>query len=371
LLTFDAHPTAKAAAPEDPLPSLCRHITRVQMPPRRSVPKRAWSTLLSPFPDMALRLASQAMFLNLARLISEEEFDVVQVEGIEMAAFGFLVTVRPPGSRPLLVFDDHNAEYVLQRSAFETDRRDPRRWLGALYSWIQWRKLMRYEARCCRTFDRVVAVSATDADALRALDPSIPVDVIPNGVDTDAYQPHPLPDNPAPTLAFTGKMDFRPNVDAMLWFCDRILPHVIRRIPDVQLNIVGQSPHLRLQPLARDSHVTLTGFVPDVRPHIAEAAVFVVPLRMGGGTRLKVLEAMAMGKAMVSTTLGCEGLEVVSGQEVVLADDEEQFAGEVVALLNDPQRAGALGRRARAFVETRYAWERITPRLENVIRSTW
>lgn len=368
LLTFDAQPADTPTAADDPLPRLCQRITRVQMPPRRSIPKRAWSTLFSPFPDMALRLASEAMSMHLARLIREEEFDVVQVEGIEMAAFGFLVTVKPPGSRPLLVFDDHNAEYVLQHSAYETDRRDPRRWPGALYSRIQWRKLTRYEARCCRTFDRVVAVSDTDAAALRTLEPTVMVDVIPNGVDTAAYQPRPLPDDPAPTLVFTGKMDFRPNVDAMLWFCNHILPHVTSRAPDTRLMIVGQSPHPRLQPLARDPRVTLTGYVPDVRPLIAEAAVFVVPLRMGGGTRLKVLEAMAMGKAIVSTTLGCEGLDVVPGQEVVLADDEEQFADEVVALLNDPLRAGALGRRARAFVETRYAWDSITPLLEDVIR---
>jgi glycosyltransferase involved in cell wall biosynthesis len=265
----------------------------------------------------------------------------------------------------LAVFDDHNAEVVLQQRAFETDARQPRRWVGALYSLIQWKKLRRYEARVCRAFDRVVAVSPADAQALQRLVPGLEVSVVLNGVDTELYRAQPL--EPAPeALVFTGKMDFRPNVDAVLWFCQEILPRIWRERASVHFTIVGRDPHPRVQALARDPRIRVTGYVEDVRPYIAGAAVYVVPLRMGGGTRLKVLEAMAMGQAIVSTTLGCEGIALTPGREAVLADTAQEFARRVVELLGDEERRRSLGRWARRLVEAHYDWRVIVPRLEQV-----
>jgi sugar transferase (PEP-CTERM/EpsH1 system associated) len=370
LATFDAHPGDQSCTEDDPLPSLCAGISRVAAPPKRSLLKRALATVASPLPDMAMRLASPAMAEQIDRLSSAHEFEVVQIEGIEMAPFGLKLARRRYGRQPLTVFDDHNAEYVLQKTAYEADRSNPGRWTGALYSWFQWQKLRRYEALCCRTFDRVIAVSDTDARALQALCPGLAVTVLPNGVDTDAFRPVPLPERPSPVLVYTGKMDFRPNVDAMLWFCQRVLPRIAARFPNVRLTIVGQRPHPRLRPLGQDPRVEITGYVPDVRPFIARATVFVVPLRMGGGTRLKVLEAMAMGKAIVSTHLGCEGLAVTSGREVLLADEPLTFAEQVVRLLGDPAWARELGAHARSFAERHFAWDQLTPRLEGVYRTS-
>jgi sugar transferase (PEP-CTERM/EpsH1 system associated) len=350
-----------------PLHQLCRSIEGIPTP-RRSPLKRFLSLFLSPLPDMALRLPSAEFQAKLAATLRHMPFDVVQIEGIEMARYW--MEWRTPGiQRPIAIFDDHNAEYVLQQRAFETDVRHPRRWVAALYSLVQWRKLRRYEALTCRLANRVVAVSETDKAALQQLVPDLKVTVVPNAVDVEHYtsadlRPSPLPPH---SLIFTGKMDFRPNVDAVLWFCQEVLPLVRKRMPDVRFYIVGQSPHRRVLRLAEDPAVTVTGYVDDVRSYIAGARVYVVPLRIGGGTRLKVLEAMSMSKPIVSTSLGCEGFEgLVPGQHLSVADTPEEFAQRVAELLDDAPQREKLGQAAQRFVMERYDWHLIVPRLEQV-----
>jgi sugar transferase (PEP-CTERM/EpsH1 system associated) len=353
-----------------PLHSYCRTIQVVPVP-RRSGLKRLLTTLFSPLPDMALRLPSAEFRHKLATLLESERFDVVQAESIEMVPYALCDAGWEADNRPLWVFDDYNAEYVLQQRAFETDVRHPRRWIGALYSLIQWQKLRRYEAAVCRRADRVTAVSEADKEILQKLGPGVDVTVIPNGVDTRAYDPgqtYPLVLEPH-SVVFTGKMDFRPNIDAALWFCHQVLPLIKTQVPDVHFYIVGQKPPQRLMALAEDPAVTLTGHVEDVRPYIAGAGIYVVPLRIGGGTRLKIMEAMALGQAIVSTSLGCEGYPVTPGRELVVADTPQDFARCVVELLGDALRREELGRAGRRFVEERYDWRAIVPRLERVYES--
>jgi glycosyltransferase involved in cell wall biosynthesis len=340
--------------------------------PVRSLADRAWDTLLSSLPDMARRLESRAMRGHLASLLRDNRYDVIQVEGVEMAPYApaFRSSAAPESRvRPRLVFDDHNAEYVLQRRAFLTDVRRPRRWVAAAYSFVQWQKLVRYEHRVCRAADRVVAVSETDREALQRLVPGLEVTVVPNGVDLVFNRPGvvpPVAGMGSNALVFTGKMDYRPNVDAVLWFADAVLPLILAQVPDAHFYIVGQKPHERLAALAGNRAITVTGRVADVRPFIAGAGVYVVPLRIGGGTRLKVLEAMAMGQALVSTRLGCDGFSFVDGREVRFADEPAAFAGAVVDLLRDRGRAAALGQAARAYVEANFGWDAIVPRLEEL-----
>jgi glycosyltransferase involved in cell wall biosynthesis len=161
-------------------------------------------------------------------------------------------------------------------------------------------------------------------------------------------------------------MDFRPNVDAVLWFTREVWPLIKAEVPDVHFSVVGQRPHRRLDPLREDRSVTLTGRVEDVRPYIADAAVYVAPLRMGGGTRLKLLEAMAMSKPVVATSLGAEGYPVTDQHELILADAPAEFAQAVVSLLHSPARRAELGHSARTFVQRRYDWRVIVPWLEQV-----
>jgi sugar transferase (PEP-CTERM/EpsH1 system associated) len=353
---------------DDKLTATCR--IEVVEPPVRTLHDRLRDMVVTSKPDMALRLASDAYAERLADLMGEEDLNIVHVEGIEMAPY--ISTIRTAGSSAWLVFDDHNCEYLLQKRAFVTDLRIPRRWPAAAYSFVQWLRLRRYEAQACRRADRVIAVSEADAAALHRLVPGVQVTVAPNGIDTRAYRPEVTNHKSQISkngLVFTGTMDFRPNVDAVLWFAREVLPRVRAQVPDVHFCAVGQRPHRRLSVLGTDPTVTMTGFVEDTRPYITDAAVYVVPLRMGGGTRFKILEAMAMGKPVVSTRLGAEGFPVAHGQELLLADEPEEFADAVVSLLRSPERREALGWAGRAFVEARYDWRAIVPLVEAAYES--
>ena len=368
LLSFlEPKQSLEAAAP---LLALCHKVETVPAPPPRSLARRARDTLTHRLPDMGLRLASPALARQLAGWLARESFDVVHVEGIEMAPYLDLLH-----DVPLIVFDDHNCEYALQKSYAQIDARIPKRWAGALYSLVQWQKLRRYEAGVCRRAHCVLAVSQTDAQALRRLVPGLDVTVIPNGIQTDQYQPaqEAPPHQAPPTLVFSGKMDFRPNVDAVRWFADEIWPRVRAAVPEAHFNAVGQRPHRQLDRLRADPSLTLTGWVKDMRPYIAGATVYIAPLRMGSGTRLKLLEAMSMSKAIVSTRLGAEGLvepthdQSASAPALVVDDnDPAAFADAVITLLREPARRVALGVAARAFVQAHYDWRVIIPRLEDL-----
>lgn len=401
LLSFVEHPGKVEVEAMRPY---CARICAVRAPRRRML-DRARDTLLSPLPDMALRLESEPMHRQLDELLCASSYDVVQIEGIEMGPY-LLQLLRlgypsalprisdcsplPPGpgrdtggvgrahirngGRPLLVFDDHNSEYILQRRAFEIDVRQPERWMGALYSLIQWKKLTWYERRCCQAADQVTVVSEADRGALEHLVPGMQATVVCNGVDVASYDPQVVEriDLGSAAIVFTGKMDFRPNVDGALWFAHQVLPLVLAEIPDARFWVVGQRPHQRLEVLRDNPAVTVSGFVPQVQPYIAGATAYVAPLRMGGGTRLKILEAMALGKAVVSTTVGCEGFPLMRpGEHLLVADDPAAFAQAVVALLSDPSLRQALGQAARDLVTKWYDWRVIVPRLEAVYSGTF
>jgi polysaccharide biosynthesis protein PslH len=360
----------------EPLRALCRHVEGAPTP-ARSMWSRAWATFFSPHPDMALRFASPQFSALLQRRLDENQYDAVLCVGIDTGPYLEQVVAwkrarsldRPT---PRVIFDDLNAEYLLQRRAYETDVRrlnHPRRWAGALYSFIQWKKLQRFEARVCRLADHVVAVSDADRLALQRIVPNLDVTVVPNGVNLGQYRPASGARTsvlPAPTLVFTGKMDFRPNVDAACWFADEVWPIIREAAPQVTFAVVGRDPHPRIRELASRPGILVTGYVEDDLPYFQDATVYVVPLRVGGGTRLKVLTAMAVENAIVSTTLGCEGLGVQNEQELILADTAAEFAAQTVRLLNDDARRRALGTRARQFVSQRYSWPAIAPRLERL-----
>jgi glycosyltransferase involved in cell wall biosynthesis len=363
LVSFLAPGDSLVAA--EPLRAALRSLEAIPQP-HRPVPTRLLQLVTSPLPDMAHRLASPDLRAALERALQTYTFDVVQFEGIEMIPYlDLLLEHRRGQGGPLLVFDDHNAEYVLQRRVFEADIRVPRRWLGAAYSLVQWWRLRRYEAWACRQVDLVVTVSEPDREAVARVAPEIEADVVPNGIAFEDYASFRVSEGflPRHSLVFTGKMDFRPNVDAVLWFADRVLPLVRAAVPDAQFYIVGQRPHERLERLRGKAGIVITGQVPETRPYIASADVYVIPLRSGGGTRLKVLEAMAMGRPIVSTTMGCDGFPVSSGREALLANDPPAFARQVVELLTYPERGRSLSQVAVQFA-ARYDWEQIVPRLE-------
>ena len=358
VLSFlDADQSLEKAAP---LLDLCDWVDTVPAP-QRGHALRLRQMLTTCLPDMAWRLWSPAYRARLAYRLTESQYDVVQIEAIELAPY--LPAIESARPRPLVVFDDHNCEWLLQKRACLTDTHIVRRWPAASYSFVQWKRLERYEADTCRRVDRVVAASEADRRAIHAVAPAVAISIVPNGVDLAEHAHYRGPLKRF-DLVFTGKMDFRPNVDAMLWFSDEVLPLIRRVRPQVTLAVVGQRPHPRLARLEQSPGVVLTGWVPDVRPYIGGATVYVAPLRVGGGTRLKLMEAMAMSSAIVATSLGAEGFPFESGRQLLVADTPADFAAAVVLLLDDPARRAQLGAAARAFVQAGYSWDTLASQLE-------
>jgi glycosyltransferase involved in cell wall biosynthesis len=356
---------------DNPLHHLCRRVTAAPQPVRKTT-QRFLDTMRTPLPDMALRLDTPAMHQLVQQWVATESYDIVQIEGIEMAPYGLQLLAHSRAAsnsrKARLVFDNHNCEYLLQQRTALSDLRHPLRWPAAVYSLIQWQKLRRYEGMVCRQADAVVAVSEADRAALAALAPDASLTTAPNGIETvdyPSYVGEPTAARTPFTILFTGKMDYRPNIDAALWFGQSVLPRIQAHEPSVRFLIVGLNPHRRLDVLRSNRAIEITGGVPDVRPYLQAATVCVIPMRVGGGTRLKALEAMVCGKPVVSTSLGIEGIPATDGQQLLLADTPDAFAAAVLTLIDDAKtgggRARKLGECARHFVQTNYDWAQIIP----------
>ncbi len=358
LLTFSG--PEQPPVEQTPLAAFCDDVRTIPMPVRAT--GQRLRDLLAGHADLARRFWSDRYDEELERLLRQKAFDVIHLD-IEMA--GYLSTIRQHAPHAALIYDALNAEYELQRRIALQDLRSPTRLPLAAYSLIQARRLRRLETLLCRASAHVFACSEVDAALLARLPHRTPITVVPNAITTARYEVLPPPaELPHPALVFTGKMDYRPNVDAVLWFARAILPLVQARQPDAHLIVVGQQPHPRLDVLRGRPDVTLTGYVPDVQPYIAAADVYVAPLRMGSGTRFKLLEAMAMGSPVVSTHIGAEGLAVQDGVHLRLADTAGEFASAVLDLLADECARQELAANARRLVREHYDWSAIIPRVE-------
>jgi polysaccharide biosynthesis protein PslH len=298
---------------------------------------------------------SRQMARALHAMLAHQTFDVVQVEFSQMGYYRL-----PPTA--VRILDEHNVEHRLLERIWRHER-DP---LRRIYSSVQARKFRRDELAACRRADAVLTTSLDDRDVLAPCLEATPIRVVPNGVDTEFFRPGGGQEDPV-GLLFTGAMNYAPNADGVLHFCSEILPAIHASIPETSLAVVGRNPPARIQSLGTDK-IAITGTVRDVRPWMDRAAVFVVPLRVGGGTRLKILEAMACGRAVVSTSLGCEGLDVTNEDDILIADTPMAFANAVVRCLRDPGLRRRLGARGRALVEGRYRWEAIGHGLSDFYR---
>jgi glycosyltransferase involved in cell wall biosynthesis len=259
---------------------------------------------------------------------------------------------------PVVLFA-HNVEYLIwQRLA----NIEPSPWKRALFA-MEWRKLRACEAEAVRRAALTIAVSDDDRARLAELSPASRIVSIPTGVDTRYFAPQPDAAVPA-RLVFSGSMDWHPNEDAVCYFVDTILPRIRAEVPNVSFTIIGRNPGVRVRALAAQPGVSVTGTLADVRPSIAEGAVYVVPLRAGSGTRIKIFEALAMGKAVVSTTVGAEGLAMESGRHFLAADTPHDFAHAVVRVLRDDNRRRALGAAGRALVEANHSWTTVVRQFE-------
>lgn len=329
--------------------------------PTRTPGDRLRHLILSLQPDMADRLENAAMRAALERMVVAHAYDIIQYEGLEMAIF--MPQLRKSAPTACHIYDAHNAEFLLQRRIAEVERGNLRRLPIALYSRAQSGRLARFERAICQQADSVVAVSDEDAAALRELAGLKTVEVVPNGITVSDYEQNSASVELGPNaLVFTGKMDYRPNIDAIQWFAEEVFPRVQESIPDVCLYVVGQRPHGSLQALATQPNIHITGFVASVQPFLHAAAAYVAPLRMGSGTRLKLLEAMASGCAIVATPAAASGLNPELRAALALATDADGFALAVIRLLQQPVVRAELSRCAREQVGA-YDWSAILPRL--------
>jgi sugar transferase (PEP-CTERM/EpsH1 system associated) len=303
----------------------------------------------------------RALELELDAALARDRFDVVCFEFSHMAALRTRRGDRGNGG-PVFVLDEHNIEYELVRQTARSDASGPVR---RAYSALDWRKVRAEERRVWAGLDGCTLTSERDRGALLADCPGARTTVIPNGVDSEFFAPHEPPVPPvADTLLFFGAIDYYPNTDGLRFFLDDVLPLLDSRVPRVQLSIVGRRPPEEIL-ARRGPTVQVTGAVDDVRPYLERAAVVICPLRLGSGTRLKILEAMAMGKAVVSTTLGAEGLDVIAGHHLLIADDAESFAAQIRRLLDSPDLAARIGAAARKRVVTLYSWRSSAERLSD------
>jgi len=281
------------------------------------------------------------------RAVSENPFDLIQREFHVMGLF----RAECPGA--VQVLDAHNVEYDCVRRMAQSSHSPIRR---AFYG-MEYRKMYQEETDVYGRQDALLVTSSRDKSLLDEDLRHVPKFVIPNGVDASFFQPS--ADSPEPySLVFTGSMNYFPNADGILFFLKEVLPLVRKTVPRVCVYVVGGRPPGQLERMA-SSDIIVTGFVKDVRPYVHRASVYIVPLRMGGGTRLKVLEALAMEKPVVTTSVGSEGINVEDRRSALIVDTPERFAASVVELLHDESLCRRLAANGRELIRAQYEWSAI------------
>jgi sugar transferase (PEP-CTERM/EpsH1 system associated) len=329
-------------------------------------PRASFSDMLAyarniprPVPYPMVKYCRPEVKTRLGRLLASQRYDAILCDFLLTAA-----VIPWEISYPKVIFT-HNVEAVIWERHWRVSRNP----LWKLMSWREYRTMARVERLYLSKADHVLTVSDTDREFFSQTVAPEKITTIPTGVDVDYFQGCSTTNSEeSDTLVFSGSMDWLPNEDAMLYFADNILPLIRERVPGVKLIVVGRQPTQPVRALAaRHPNIEVTGTVADIRPYLKKACVYVVPLRIGGGTRIKIFEAMAMGKAVVSTSIGAEGLPVASGKNIVIEDTPEAFAAAVLRLLGDAEERRDVGRAARELVERQYSWSAVTDVLESAL----
>ncbi len=314
------------------------------------------ANIFSPLPYSVTSHQSRQLVEQIRQAVHRHQFDLIHCEWTPYFANLLAINHLPR------VVVAHNVESTIWRRNFELETNPARK----AYIYLQWKKMRRFERDAFKAASGVVVVSPQDGEVVSSWrGRKDGVTLVENGVDVDYFSPQ----GTAPeqgSVVFTGSLDWRPNVDAMNFFLDEVWPRIVAQSPGSRMTIVGRNPMQNLRDRVRNQpSVVLTGTVDDVRPYMDRAAVYVVPLRIGGGSRLKILEAFAMKKPVVSTTVGAEGLRVENGREICIADGPEAIAKAVLHLFNHPEMGRELGRAGRQLVESSYRWEVLAQGLES------
>jgi sugar transferase (PEP-CTERM/EpsH1 system associated) len=351
--------------PATHLQSLTSTVRQVTLPPsgsKRLNQLRALATGRSYYLALYTLPAAQ---VALDEELHSRHYDAVLFESLLVAGYHVPQTVR-------VILDEHNIEHELVRRTYQATGGMARR----SFSWIEYQRVKPMELAWCRRADLVLVTSERECDTLRALLPEKSIQVVPNGVDIQSFIAPSATTGEVPgRIIFTAAFDYYPNVQGALYFAQKCWPLIRQACPAATWHLVGRNPPPEIRHLANDPGVTVTGSVPAIQPHLASAQVAVAPLLTGGGTRLKILEALAMRRAVVSTTLGCEGLACVPDKHLVVADEPDQFAEAVLGLFKDSTRRANLGQAGRDLVEECYSWDycgdQLLAALEEADRNRW
>ena len=336
----------------------CKDMRVFEIPTDRS--RLAWYFLLfrnlfSLTPYSVWRFHSRAMVKAIRDKMRTHNFDLMEIGTIALAEYARLAPRMPK----ILVHHNIESQLLLRRSRVVSD------WVSKIYLSYQAWKLKRYERSSSELFDYQTVCSAEDKDTLQQFCPEARVVVVPNGVDIETFKPSGERETPN-SLIYVGGLSWFPNRDAIMFFYREIWPLLKNELPGVSFNHIGKGRDRELEEFSkRDNNFKLAGFVDDIRPLVGSASVYIVPLRVGGGTRLKILDAMAMGKAIVSTSVGAEGIRVEHEKEILIADDPEDFARKTIDLLKNAEYRTRLGENARKKAVGMYSWEGISPTLDD------
>lgn len=310
--------------------------------------------LVSPIPVSGLRYRSATMRERVSALESQHQFDAKVCD--------FLFPSINLENLPSWTLFQHNVETIIWERHAESGRTIAHK----AYFAMQAKKMMRWEKQVCQSVGHTIAVSTIDEELMRHRFGVTNVSSVPTGVDT-LYFERPSFSTSQHDLVFVGSMDWMPNIDGMRWFLAEVFPLIQAKRPGTTLAIVGRNPPQAILDAAADPHVSVTGTVPDVRPFLWESSLAIVPLRIGGGTRLKIFEAMAAGTPVVSTTIGAEGLPVEQGKTIQIADDPQSFADHCLRLLKDEGTRHAIADNALNMVVKNFSWEQVTDKFESVL----
>ena len=340
---------------------LCHDLRLVPLPPKRSLVKATADFFTSPVPHYFLRVHdSEEMAHTIAEMVKKDNYDFVIAEYSVMGQFLHKNPDLPPTRRIMSV---HECYYLARLKSF----RHHNLGLDKLKEAVNLKGLKKYEFDMYRNSDKVLALTPQGKDELLAICPDLDIAIVPHGVDVEtfAFSPQAEEEN---SLVFLGNYLHYPNVDAVLYFHAEIWPRLKKALPDLKFYVVGKSPPPEITRLSADKSIVVTGTVDDVTPYLQRGKVFICPVRLGGGFRGKILEAMALGRPVVSTRLGSEGIPASDGENIILADRPDDFVKGIADLIGDTDLYQRIQNNARKLMEDRYAWDKGVARLEEVLK---
>lgn len=340
----------------------CRRLESVGYPRKKTVTKQIIEFLFSRTPPYMLTTHSREMENKLGEMAEEERYDAIIAEYSVMGQYLYNLRGRIPEST-VKVISVHECYTVARRAVFELKGLSKE----GITAYLHYLRLKGYEFEMYRSADKILTLSEEDRRVLLKFEPSLEVQVVPHGVDTETFHPR----NRRPTgdyLCFLGNYRHEPNVDAVLFFYDEVFPKVRRAHPEARFLVVGQDPPEEVKALSQDRAVSVTGYVPDVRPYLNMSKIFVAPIRLGGGVRGKTLEALSSGMPIVSTSIGVAGTGGVDGIHFLKADDPTKFAERTISILDDEELAEKLSVNGRRLAE-KFSYERGVEKLERILEN--